>query len=117
MTATDDLDELLPLTPIAFDILLTLLGEEAHGYAIMRAVEDRWGGTRSLHAGTLYRALSRLVDAGLITELAESPEGSADERRRYYRVTERGREAARAEARRLERRLGVARARGLLEPA
>lgn len=117
MTTTDDLDDVLPLTPIAFDILLTLLDEEAHGYAIMRAVEERWSGTRSLHAGTLYRALSRLVDNGLITELDESPEESADERRRYYRVTARGRKAAQAEARRLERRLGVARARGLLEPA
>jgi DNA-binding PadR family transcriptional regulator len=105
------------LTPVAFDILLALLDGEAHGYAIMRAVEERSGGATSLHAGTLYRALSRLVDAGLIEELDEPPEPSSDERRRYYRVTEAGRGAAAAEARRLERRLGVARAHGLLGPA
>ena len=114
---TDELDERLPLTPVAFDVLLTLLDDDAHGYAIMRAVEERSGGRTSLHAGTLYRALSRMVDAGLIRELEESPEEGADDRRRYYRVTELGRAAASAEARRLERRVGAARARGLLGPA
>lgn len=106
-----------PLTPVAFDILLALLDGEAHGYAIMRAVEERSGGSTSLHAGTLYRALSRLVDAGLIEELDEPPEPTSDERRRYYRVTPDGRSSAAAEARRLERRLGAARAHGLLGPA
>lgn len=109
--------EHLPLTPIAFDILLALLDEDAHGYAIMRSVEERSGGTTSLHAGTLYRALSRLVDAGLIVELEEPPEEGTDERRRYYRVTPSGRRVAAAEARRLEAQLGAARARGLLGPA
>ena len=113
-STTGDLVELLPLTPIAFDILLSLLGGEAHGYAIMRAVEERTGGVRSLHAGTLYRALSRLVAKGLIGELQDAPEGQSDERRRYYRVTKLGRKAAAAEARRLESQLGAARAHGLL---
>lgn len=112
-----DAAEHLPLTPIAFDILLALLDEDAHGYAIMRSVEERSGGTTSLHAGTLYRALSRLVDAGLIVELEDPPEEGTDERRRYYRVTPSGRRVAAAEARRLEAQLGAARARGLLGPA
>ena len=112
-----ELEDLLPLTPIAFDILLTLLDGEAHGYAIMQAVEARSAGRRSLHAGTLYRALSRLVDAALISELEEVPGESEDGRRRYYRVTRLGRRAAAEEARRLERRLGVAREHGLLDPA
>jgi DNA-binding PadR family transcriptional regulator len=109
--------ELLPLTPVAFDILLALLEGEAHGYAIMRSVHERTGGSTSLHAGTLYRALSRLVDSGLIEELEHSPEEVSDERRRYYRVTPIGRRVASAEARRLESQLGAARAHGLLGSA
>jgi DNA-binding PadR family transcriptional regulator len=104
---------LLPLTSVAFDILLSLLAGDAHGYAIMRAVEERTGGATSLHAGTLYRALSRLVGTGLIEELDAVPD-DADERRRYYRVTALGRQVAAAEARRLEGQLGEARAQGLL---
>ena len=110
-------DAAAPLTPIAFDILLALLDGVAHGYAIMRAVEERSEGATSLHAGTLYRALSRLVDAGLIEELDEAPGEGSDERRRYYRVTAEGRRAAAAEARRLEAQLGAARAHGLLGSA
>lgn len=118
MTHALDFDPVdhLPLSPIAFDILIALLGDDAHGYAIMQRVEARGGGV-SVHAGTLYRALARLVDAGLIEELDEAPHGSVDERRRYYRVTSRGRLAAAAEARRLEGQLGAARAQGLLDPA
>lgn len=107
----------MQLTTVAFDILLALFDGEAHGYAIMRAVEERTDGATSLHAGTLYRALSRLVDSGLIEELDEAPDDDPDERRRYYRVTEAGRDAASAEARRLERQVGAARAHGLLGPA
>lgn len=116
MTQTDPSD-LLPLTPVAFDILLSLLEGDAHGYAIMRGVQERTGGATNLHAGTLYRALSRLVDASLIEELDEPPEEDSDERRRYYRVTGLGRKVASAEARRLESQLGAARAHGLLGPA
>jgi len=106
-----------PLTPVAFDILLALLDAHAHGYAIMRAVQERTGGATNLHAGTLYRALSRLVDTGLIEELDEPPVEDSDERRRYYRITQAGRAAASHEARRLDAQLGAARAHGLLEPA
>lgn len=106
-----------PLTPVAFDILLALLDGEAHGYAIMRSVEGRSGGTSNLHAGTLYRGLARLVDGGWIEELEQAPDGASDERRRYYRITGEGRRAAADEARRLDRQLGAARAHGLLETA
>ena len=71
-----------PLTPVTFDILLALLGGPAHGYAIMKEVHERTKGVTTLHAGTLYRALARLVASGLIEELVDVPKG-ADERRRY----------------------------------
>jgi len=116
MTRVPDIDptSLLPLTPVAFDILLALLAGEAHGYAIMRSVHERTQGQTTLHAGTLYRALSRLVDAGLIEEAEDPPHQTGTERRRYYGVTKVGRRVAAAEARRLESLLGAARAHGLL---
>ena len=112
-----EVEALLPLTPIAFDILLSLLDGAAHGYAIMRHVEARAGAPNGLHPGTLYRALSRLVRDGLIEEVEDDPGDGADERRRYYRVTTTGRRAAAAEARRLDEQLGAARALGLLNEA
>ena len=89
----------LPLTPVAFEILLALADGEQHGYSIMREVERRSGGAVTLHPGTLYRALARLLESGLIAELDERPDPQHDdERRRYYQLTERGVAVARAEA-------------------
>src|SRR5258705_9597077 len=84
-------DAFLPLTQVAFEILLALADGQRHGYSILQEVEARTGGAVSLHAGTLYRALARLLEADLIEELAERPEREKDdERRRYYRLTSRG---------------------------
>ncbi len=107
----------LPLTESAFEILLALLGDELHGYAILQSVSERTGGRVRMHAGTLYRALSRMLEEGWIEELAERPNDSDDERRRYYRITEAGREIARAEARRLASQLAAARAHRLVSDA
>jgi len=104
----------LPLTPVVFEILLSLAGGERHGYSIMQEVESRSGGAVALRAGSLYRALARLLDDGLVEELEERPDPGGDERRRYYRLTATGQEVAAAEARRLARQLGTARARRLL---
>jgi DNA-binding PadR family transcriptional regulator len=105
----------LPLTPVAFEILLTLAGGDQHGYAILLDVERRTGGALSLHAGSLYRALNRLLETGLIEELDERPDpGHDDERRRYYRLTAKGLAVARGEARRLEQQVEAARHRRLL---
>jgi DNA-binding PadR family transcriptional regulator len=102
----------LPLTPVAFEILLALAEGEQHGYSIMREVEHRSNGAVTLHPGTLYRALARLLESGLIEELDERPNPAQDdERRRYYRMTNRGLEVARAEAQRLESQLSSARER------
>jgi DNA-binding PadR family transcriptional regulator len=109
-TTSPDPDALLPLTPVAFEILLALAEEERHGYHIMQAVERRTDGRIALHAGTLYRALARLVEAGLIEELDERPDPASDERRRYYRLTPFGLDVAKAEASRLESQVRAARA-------
>jgi DNA-binding PadR family transcriptional regulator len=102
-------EDFIPLTPVAFEVLLALGEGMRHGYAIMREVEARSVG-RSIHPGTLYRALGRLVDEGLLEEL-EPPESEEDERRRYYAITSLGRRVASAEANRLTAQLEVARAR------
>ena len=106
---TPDPSSVLPLTPVAFEILLSLAEEDRHGYHIMQAVEARTEGRITLHAGTLYRALARLVDLGLIEEL-EAQADPADERRRYYRLTRFGRAVAEAEAVRLDSQVRAARA-------
>ena len=106
-------DEFLPLTAVAFEILLSLADGERHGYAVMRDVEGRTEGRLSLHPGTLYRAIGRLVDNGLLAELEGEATGS-DARRRTYRLTDLGRSVAAAEAGRLEEQLGTARARRVL---
>lgn len=106
-------ESFLPLTPVAFEILLALADGDRHGYSILQEVETRSGGSVSLHAGTLYRALARLLESDLIEEL-ESPSRGEDERRRYYRLTARGIAVARAEVGRLEGQLAAARTRRLL---
>jgi DNA-binding PadR family transcriptional regulator len=109
-------DAFLPLTPIAFEILLALADGERHGYSILQEVEQRSAGAISMHAGTLYRALARLLEQELIEELREAPDPkNDDERRRYYRLTSRGIAVARAEVLRLEGQLAAARARRLLK--
>lgn len=108
-------DTFLPLTPVAFEILLALADGEQHGYRIMQDVNARAGSAVQLHAGTLYRALARLLEQALIEELEARPTGADDERRRYYCLTGRGRAVAIAEAGRLAAQLATARAR--LAPA
>ncbi|HUL72399.1 MAG TPA: PadR family transcriptional regulator [Vicinamibacterales bacterium] len=111
-------DSALPLTPISFEILLALTDGDRHGYAILQHVESRTGGVLPMRTGTLYRALARLEEAGLI-DLVDAPQkppgvASDDERRRYYRITARGRQVARDEARRLAGQVAAARSRHLL---
>lgn len=107
-----------PLTPAAFHILLALADGERHGYGIMRDVAAHTEGAVRLGPGTLYRSIKGLLAAGLIAEADERPDPALDdERRRYYRLTARGRRAAGAEARRLDRLVGLARAKRLVGEA
>src|SRR4051812_27422201 len=106
----DDVAALLPLPPATFHILLALVDQERHGYAIIQDVEARTGGELRLSAGTLYRSIARMVEQGLIEEVTRRPAAVADdERRRYYRVTPFGTDVARAEMRRLTQLVRLAR--------
>ncbi|MBB5074603.1 PadR family transcriptional regulator [Nonomuraea endophytica] len=103
------------LTTAGFHVLLALAGEPAHGYAIMRFVEQVSGGAVKLGPGTLYRTISRLLADGLVEETEEGdPAAPHDARRRYYRLTQAGEAAARAEAELMARMVTAAREAGLV---
>jgi DNA-binding PadR family transcriptional regulator len=104
-----------PLTPAVFHILLALSDGERHGYAIMREVAAETGNAFKMGPGTLYGTLVRMLDAGLVEECGErrDPEMN-EERRRYYRITSKGRGAAVDEAKRLDALVRSARERSLL---
>jgi DNA-binding PadR family transcriptional regulator len=102
----------LNLTPAMHHVLLALLDGDAHGYAIMQRVDRLSGGTMRLGPGALYGAIKRLLADKLIEESDERPDPELDdERRRYYRLTARGRGAVEAETSRLYRLVAFARAR------
>src|SRR5215470_20405914 len=108
-------DELLPLTPAVFHILVALSEGERHGYALMRQVAEDTDGTLQLGPGTLYGCLQRMLAAGLIAESDRRADPQLDdERRRYYRITDFGTRVVTAEAKRLTAAVTVARARRLL---
>jgi DNA-binding PadR family transcriptional regulator len=106
---------LLPLTPPVFHILVALSDGERHGYAIMRQVKADTDGALQLGPGTLYGCIKRMLAAGMIEESDERPDPALDDdRRRYYRITELGAKAVRAESRRMAAAVSAARARRLL---
>ena len=103
-------ESVLPLTPAVFHILLTLADGEAHGYAIMQEVTRRSGGTVRLGPGTLYGAISRLLQDGIIEESEERPDPHMDDtRRRYYRLSNLGGRVLAAETERLAELVKAAR--------
>jgi DNA-binding PadR family transcriptional regulator len=111
----DDVDEFLPLPTAGFHILVALADRDRHGYSIMQDVSARTDGKVRLSAGTLYSAVRRMLEQGLIEELRDSPDpDSEDQRRRYYRLTALGRDVALAEARRLRDMLSQAQETGLI---
>jgi len=100
----------LPLTPAMLQVLLALADGEKHGYAILKEVARRTEGKVRLRAGTLYTVLKRFVADGLVAESTERPDPALDdERRRYYRLTDRGRAVAVADADRMAETLKQAR--------
>ena len=109
------IERFLPLRPVEFDVLLSLSAGERHGYGIIQDAEAR-GVTTVPDVGTLYRALRRMQDQGLIesAERRQAPD-AGDERRHYYRIAPLGLRVARAEAGRLAALMRAARLGGLLE--
>ena len=106
------------LTAAEFQVLIALADGEKHGYAIGKEIAARTGGQVELRAATLYTVIRRLLENGFIDEEVARPDPELDdERRRYYRLTARGRKAAAGEARRLEETAKQARAKLRLRKA
>jgi DNA-binding PadR family transcriptional regulator len=104
-----------PLTPPVFQVLLSLADGDKHGYAILKDVEEHSGGEVQLNTGTLYAIIKRLLSEGLIVESKNRPRAEEDDqRRRYYRLTPKGRAVATAEVERMERLVARARDRKLV---
>lgn len=96
MSKRTDPQRFLPLTPLSASILLAVSDRELHGYGIIKELERQSGGRRTPGAGSLYAALQRMVEQGLLEETAGPPQAD-DPRRRYYALTGLGRDVARAE--------------------
>ena len=105
-------DSFLPLTAVSFEILLALAEGGRHGYDIMLEIERRTGGRVSLNPGTLYRALDRLVEQGLLNAAFHRV---GEERRRLFSLSPLGSAVAAAEAGRLSDQVRAARAVRLLK--
>lgn len=112
-------EDLLPLAPLVFHILLSLAEGERHGYALKREIARRTGGRLNPGAGSLYGTIQKMLDLGLIEESGERPDPHLDdERRRYFQITSLGRLAAQAEAARMRELVELSETRfGLGDPA
>ncbi len=105
-----------PLSEVVFQLLVILHDGERHGYRLAKQLQGKLG-KRRIAPGNLYRTLRSMLDQGLIEESGWRPDpGIDDERRRYFCITDLGRQAARSEALRLESLLESARSRRILEP-
>ena len=108
-------EDLLPLTPAVFNIMLALADGEKHGYGIMLEVETNTKGQVIMGPGTLYGSIKRMLKAGLIEECDERPDPQLDDqRRRYYRLTGMGQTVLRLEAERLASQVQVAMSKNIL---
>ena len=107
----------LPLTPLWFNILLAAADGPTHGYAVIKEIEERTGGALSPGTGTVYVALQRLVQEGLLQETDQGRKSYDDKRsRRHYELSPFGREVCRSEALRLAREVEAAMAKNVLDP-
>jgi DNA-binding PadR family transcriptional regulator len=94
-----------------FHVLVALADDDRHGYAIIKHVAARSDGRVTLGTGTLYGIVKRLLADGLVVESKRRPAAAIDdERRRYYRLTDFGRQVITAETERLEAMVSAARA-------
>ena len=106
---TPEMDQILPLTPAVFHILLALADQERHGYGIMQEVATMTRDKIQMGPGTLYGTIKRMLAAQLVEESDERPDPDMDdERRRYYRLTDWGRQVLTAETERLSNLVQVA---------
>jgi DNA-binding PadR family transcriptional regulator len=116
MNQTTQPSDHLPLAPHVFQILLSLLGGDLHGYSILKDIARRTDGEMALGTSTVYAALKRMVGSGLLAEVpASAREESGGPPRQYFRITELGRAVAREEGLRIHRLHGMLAETSLLD--
>jgi DNA-binding PadR family transcriptional regulator len=103
-----DIERFVPLSSASLHIMLSLAGEERHGYGIMQDVLRQSDGRYKLGPGTLYDNLQKLMRDKLVEESGRSNASGNESRRRYYRLTKLGRRVLSAEVLRLEAAIGNA---------
>jgi DNA-binding PadR family transcriptional regulator len=103
------------MTPAVLHILLSLSAEDRHGLGIAADVKAFTNGRLELGPGTLYGTIKRLLDAGMIEDLGSPSDEDDDPRRRYYRMTAKGRKALALETEGMASVLAVARRRRVLK--
>lgn len=108
VTYMNDILPNLPLREPTFFILLCLSPRPKHGYAILKDVESLSEGRVKLSTGTLYGAIKRLLDRGLICRVDDPIPNSTDRKRKAYDLTEQGRSVLNAEVARLQKLVNVA---------
>ncbi len=111
----DDHDprSLLPLTHLSYHVMLAIADKPLHGYGIIKEVAARTDGAMELEAGTLYAAIKRMNDGGLLQD-APAADPGGDSRRCYYRLTDFGRDVLKAESQRLANLLQIAREKNVI---
>ena len=114
--ATEDPDALLPLKPVEALLLTMLTAGDRHGYGLRQDIIDHTGGKIALEAGSLYRYLRRLEEAGALAEASGRHPAEDDERRIYYRLTPFGKRVLAAEMVRLRSLVRLAEARRVIAP-
>lgn len=103
------------LKPLAFRILLQLADGERHGWSLVKELQAEAGDGKRILPGSLYRTLGEMEIDGLIEEAPDVSDDD-DSRRRYFRLTDLGVRAARAEADRLSDLLDVVRSKSVFFP-
>ena len=103
----------MSLTALTYQLLVALADEARHGYGIIKEIEARAGAAAAPSTGALYLALQRMESEGMVEE-APRPADDGDARRRYYRMTRKGRAAAEEESARLAGLVATAREKNLL---
>lgn len=115
MNRQAEIAALLPLKPVELELLLALVDEERHGYALAQQIAERTDGLMRLEPGNLYRIIKRLLADGLVEESGRRAQSdSPDERRRYYRITALGTRVIQAELQRMHAVLASAPVRALV---
>ena len=114
MGTPTDIDRFLPLPTLPLHVLLALADSEPlHGWAVIKRIDELTLGKTCPSTGSLYLAMTRLRERGLLDEVP-APPGETDPRRKYYRLTGLGKRVLAAETQRLARIVDAARAADVL---